>query len=133
MPTALLLATMLAALAGPVLGQGAADPALAALGDLVPAHHALRDFTGDIAWYEYRPPPLVRYEEPDFEAWVETLEPAAAGPPAELFVAVWRDAGSSLRYVLARGELVRLFTIEDGRIEFEDPGFQTQVGVARWG
>ncbi len=128
-----LLAATLLATAGPVFGLGPGDPIVAELGDLVPAHHPLHGFTGDVAWYEYRPPPPVRYEQPDFEAWAATLDPAEPDSTADRFVAVWRDAASSIRYVLTRGDLVRVFTIEADRIEFEDPGFQTQVGVARWG
>ena len=134
MPTVLLLIATLLAAAGPGFGQESPDPAVTAIGHLVPAHHELHGFVGNVAWYAYQPPPEVRYEEPDFEAWAATLEPAVVDPQADSFVAVWRDAGSSIRFVLARGDLlVRLFTIEDDRIEFEDPGFQTQAGVARWG
>jgi hypothetical protein len=36
--------------------------------------------------------------------------------------------------VLTRGEAgTRLFSIDGDSIEFEDPGFHTQIGVARWG
>ena len=42
---------------------------VAALGALVPAHHALHAFEGPVTWYEHRPPPQVGYVQPDFEAW----------------------------------------------------------------
>lgn len=130
---ALLLAAALLASAGPLAGLASGDSLVGALGDLVPAHHELRGFDGAVSWYAYQPPPQVRYEQPDFETWLASLEPAALDPEAERFVAVWRDAGASIHYVLARGDRVRLFTVDGDRIEFEDPGFQTQAGVARWG
>lgn len=133
MPRALQLAAILLASAALPAGQASGESLVGALDALVPAHHPLRGFAGEVSWYAYQPPPQVRYEQPDFEAWLASLEPAAADPEVERFVAVWRDAGAAIRYVLARGDLVRLFTVDGERIEFEDPGFQTQVGVARWG
>lgn len=133
MPKALLLAATLLASTASLAGQASGDSPVGALGALVPAHQPLRGFAREVSWYAYQPPPPVRYEQPDFESWVASLEPAAAGPAAGRFVAVWREAGGAIRYVLARGDLVRLFTVDGERIEFEDPGFQTQVGVARWG
>ena len=108
-------------------------PRPAALGTLVPAHHALRGFEGRAGWYEYRPHPEVGYRQPDFEAWAAGLVEAEPDPAAQRFIAVWRDAEGAIRYVLSRGDRARLFTVDGDTIEFEDPGFQTQVGVARWG
>ncbi len=112
---------------------GTRSPVLEALGDLVPPHHALHDFVGSVTWYGHRSPPPVRYVQPDFAAWADTLVETAVDPAADDFVAIWRDPEGAIRHVLAKGGLVRLFSIAADVVEFEDPGFHTQVGVARWG
>lgn len=112
----------------------AAEDPVAALGELVPPHHALRGFPGSPTFYAYRPPPAVGYARPDFEGWANELIPTAFDPDAGRFTAVWRDGGGAIRYVLSRGDQrTRIFSIDGDEIEFEDPGFQTQTGVARWG
>lgn len=105
----------------------------AQLGALVPAHHNLQSLAGSPTWYEYQQPPEFRYEQPDFDSWAAKLDEVAVDPTADRFVAIWRDGGGAIRYVLAKGNHTRLFSIDGDAIEFEDPGFQTQVGVARWG
>ena len=128
---AFLLLTVLAATLAPAAAQEPA--ALAELGALVPAHHELHRFDGEPTWYEHRPLPAVGYQRPDFTAWAGALVPAQADPAATPFVAIWRNAGGDVRFVLARDEKVRLFSIDGDSIELEQPGFQTQLGVARWG
>lgn len=108
-------------------------PIQAALDPLLPPHHALRGFPGRAEWYEYRPHPDMGYRQPDFAAWVDDLVEAEPDPASSRFTVVWRDSLGDIRYVLSRGDQARLFTVEGDNLEFEDPGFQTQVGVARWG
>lgn len=133
MLTTVLLTAVLLSPSGAEAVASAGGSPVAALGSLVPAHHALHDFAGQATWFEYREPPAFRFEQPDFEAYVAGLEKAAADPGGGRFVAVWRDAGGALRHLLAKGDTVRLFSIDGDTVEFEDPGFHTQVGVARWG
>ncbi len=129
----MLLAVPLLMRGAPVDAESPAPSTAAALGPLVPAHHPLQAFDGPVTWYAHRPPPEVRYVQPDFEAWAATLEEAKVDPATGPFVAIWRDAAGAIRHVLANGDRVRLFSLDGDAVEFEDPGFLTQVGVARWG
>jgi len=132
-PTPLLLAVLLAL--GATSGQATeAESLQAALGRLVPPHHALQSFAGPVAWYEHLPPPPIGYIRPDFETWATGLTETAVDPGASRFTAIWRDGDGAIRYVLSRdGDSTRLLSLDGDTIEFEDPGFHTQVGVARWG
>ncbi len=126
----------LALLAGGIPAHAAAaGSTVAALGNLVRSHHPLQLFEGAVTWYEYLPPPTIGYARPDFDSWAAGLTETAAAPDAARFNAIWRDGDGAIRYVLShdRGGGTRLFSIDGNTIEFEDPGFHTQVGVARWG